>query len=167
MVINPKFSGINPYVRAGLVLTAAGTLYVDTNVDITDGGGPGVDVAVVAETVVAPSFSVGFAGAIGANYPINDKLSLFTEVEFKNFTIKPDKATIERFSTVALTPGGPVDIAGMQLADMPTSQKEFIFSDNFQQSVITEPASNQPRNIPVQFVNAGSLGINIGVKIGL
>lgn len=167
LVLNPGFSGINPYVRAGLVLTAAGKLYVDTKVDVPDGAGAGVDVAVEAQTVVEPNFSVGYGGAIGALIPVNEKISVFAEMEFKNFTIKPKEAEIEKFSTMAITGAGPVEVTGAQLSDFPVSAKKFIFSDSYQYSTTQAPDTSVPSTIPVQYVNAGSVGLNIGIKFNL
>ena len=163
LVVDPGFSGINPYVRAGLVLTAAGKLYVDTSVDIPGGGGPGTDIDVNAQTVVEPDFSVGYAGAIGALFPINEKISLFGEMEFRNFTIRAKEGEIEEFSTVAISGGTSTPVQGQQLENLPVSSKRFIFSDSYQASLVTEPPTNEPRTIPVQYVNAGSMGVNFGV----
>ena len=167
LVIDPGFSGVNPYVRAGLVLTATGKLFIDTSVDIPNGAGPGTDVKVDARTVIEPSFSVGYAGAIGALFPLNEKISLFGEVEFRNFTLKPDEGEIEEFSTSAVTNGTATPApGGLQLADLPVSAKRFIFSDSYQRSLTTEPPTDQPSTLPVQYANAGSMGVNFGVKIG-
>ncbi len=165
LVVDPGFSGINPYVRAGLVLTATGKLYVDTSVDVPGGGGPGTDIRVAAQTVVEPNFSIGYAGAIGALFPINEKISLFGELEFRNFTIDAKEGEIEEFSTVAISGGTSNPVPGQQLENLPVSSKQFIFSDSYQASVITEPPTNEPRTVPVQYVNAGSMGLNFGVHV--
>lgn len=165
LVIDPGFSGINPYLRAGLVLTAAGNLFVDTSIDQPNGGGPGTDIRVDVRTVIEPSFSIGYAGAIGAMLPINEKISLFGEVEFRNFTLKPDKGEIEELSTMAVTGGNSIAVPGQQLEDRPVSQKSFIFSDSFQEPINPEPSNDGPSTIPVQYANAGSMGVNFGIKM--
>lgn len=165
LVIDPGFSGVNPYVRAGLVLTAAGKLFVDTSVEVPDGAGPGVDVSVNAHTVVEPNFSLGYTGAIGALFPVNEKISLFGEVEFRNFTIQAKEGEIEEFTTVSVSGGTATPIPGQQLEDLPVSAKNFIFSDSYQRTLGTEPPTDQPVTLPVQYVNAGSMGLNFGVRM--
>lgn len=165
LVIDPGFSGVNPYVRAGLVLTAAGKLFVDTSVDVPDGGGPGTDIRVDARTVVEPDFSVGFGGAIGALFPINEKVSLFGELEFRNFTIKAKEGEIEEFSTVAVNGGTSTPIPDRQLEDLSVSETNFIFSDSYQASFVTDPPADQPTTLPLQYLNTGSFGFNFGVKM--
>ena len=165
LVIDPGFSGVNPYVRAGMVLTAAGKLFIDTSVDAPNGAGPGTDVRVDARTEIEPGFSVGFAGAIGALFPINEKFSLFGELEFRNFTIRPDKGEITEYSTLAVSNGSSDPIPGLQLDDLPVFRKSFVFSDSYQIPLGTEPPLDEPSNLPGQNANTGSLGFNFGVQV--
>ncbi|MCB0472846.1 MAG: hypothetical protein KDC56_07285 [Flavobacteriaceae bacterium] len=53
---------------------------------------------------------------------------------------------------------------GQQLEDLPVSQKEFIFSDNYTLSATSPAATNEPRTIPTQYVNTSGAGINIGIR---
>ena len=96
--LTPNFKKLNPYARVGLVMTGGGKLHIETNVRQIDGGGQGTDIVVNAKTEVKSKFSTGFAGAAGVTYPIGDKLSLFGEVEFRNFSIKSKSRQNSYFS---------------------------------------------------------------------
>ncbi|WP_166964195.1 outer membrane beta-barrel protein [Yeosuana marina] len=165
--ITPAFKKVNPYARIGVIMTASGTLNIETNVKQIDGGGSGTDILVNAKSEVKSKFSTGFAGAFGVTYPINNKLSLFGEVEFKNFSVKSKSASIKEYVTKAVTGNQSQLVPGQQLADLPTSEKEFLFTDNYTQSATTPVPQNEPRKIPTQFVNISGAGINIGIKYNL
>lgn len=162
--LTPAFKKLNPYARVGLVMTGGGKLYIDTDVRQIDGGGQGTDIVVSAETEVKSKFSTGFAGAAGVTYPIGKNLSLFGEVEFRNFSIKSKSASIKKYETRAVTGNNSQLVQGQQLADLTTSEKEFIFTDNYSQSASSPAPENEPRKIPTQFVNTSGAGINFGIR---
>lgn len=162
--LTPNFKKLNPYARVGLVMTGAGKLYIDTNVKKINGGGQGTDIVVAAQTEVKSNFSVGFGGAAGVTYPINKNLSLFSELEFRNFSIKSKSASIKSYETRAVTGTQSQLVSGQQLADLPVSSKEFIFTDNYSQSATSPAPTNEPRKIPTQFVNTSGFGLNFGIK---
>ena len=95
ILITPGFDKLNPYARVGALITGAGKLTIESDVLALNAAGPGTDVKVHALTDVTAKFSVGFAGAVGATYPIGKNLSVFGEVEFKNFSIKSKSAEIK------------------------------------------------------------------------
>lgn len=110
--VTPAFAKFNPYIRAGLLLTVGGNLTIDTDVRQFDGGGEGTDIVVNAESEVKSRFSVGYSGALGAIYPLNDRWGLFGELEFKSFTIESKSAEIKKYSTLAVTGGQSVPVPG-------------------------------------------------------
>lgn len=165
--LTPNLPKLNPYLRAGLLLTVGGSLTIDTDVRQIDGGGTGTDILVHAESEVKSRFSVGYTGAFGVTYPINDKFSLFGELEFKSFTIKSKSAEIKKYTTVAVTDGQSTLVDGQQLEDLPRYEKEFEFSDSYSESLISTPDEDEAREIPTQFVNASGVGFNIGVRYSL
>lgn len=164
ILITPGFDRLNPYARIGALLTGAGKLTIESDVLAKDAAGPGTDVKVQALTEVTAKFSVGFAGAVGATYPIGKNLSVFGEIEFKNFSIKSKSAEIKEYVTTGISADGNTFlIPGQQLADLPQSEKNFNFSDEYSGTVQAEDP-NQPRTIPTQFVNASGVGVNVGIR---
>lgn len=164
LYLTPAFNKLNPYARIGLILTASGNLNIETNVRQINGGGAGTDILVDARSEVKSKFSIGFSKVIGVRYPINEKLSVFGELEIKSFSIKSKSAEIVSYETRAVNNGQATLVPGQQLADLPLSEKKFEFNDNFNQSTSAPPNENQPRKIPTQFVNASGAGVNIGVR---
>lgn len=163
ILITPGFDKLNPYARVGALLTAAGKLTIESDVLAINAAGPGTDVKVEALTEVTAKFSVGFVGALGATYPIGKNLSVFGEVEFKNFSIKSKSAEIKEYVTTGISGGNTFLIPGQQLADLPQSEKNFNFSDDYNGTVLGDDP-NQARTIPTQFVNASGIGVNVGIR---
>lgn len=164
--VTPGFEGINPYAKLGLLMTAAGDLTIETSVLRPNGGGAGTDIRVDAEAEVTSKFSVGYVGAVGVLLPVNDRLSIFIECEFKSFTIKSDEAEITSYRTVSISGGQETPVPGEQLSDLSVSEKQFVFEEEFTISNTSPQPTNEPRSVPSQFVNAGGAGLNLGVRIG-
>lgn len=165
--LSPNFKTINPYARMGVIIPIAGELNIETRAKQANGGGSGTDIMVEAKSEVKARFSVGYFGAVGVNYPVNDNLSIFAEVEIKNLSIKSKSAEITEYTTTAITNGESQLVPGQQLADLPVYEKQFDFSDDYTQSSTTAPDQNAPRQIPTQFVNASGTGINVGIRFSL
>lgn len=162
--LTPNFKSLNPYARMGVIVPIAGKLTIDTRAKQASGGGQGTDIMVVAKSEVKAKFSVGYFGALGVNYPVNDMASIFAEVEIKNLSIKSKSAEIVEYSTTAITNGQSQVVPGQQLSDLPVYEKQFEFTDDFIQDTSTAPNQNEPRQIPTQFVNASGTGINVGIR---
>lgn len=164
IVLTPNFKTINPYARMGLIVPIAGELNIETRAKQANAGGPGTDIMVEAKSEVKASFSVGYFGAMGLNYPVNNNLSIFAEVEIKNLSIKSKSAEITEYATTAISNGQSQVVPGKQWSDLPIYEKQFEFTDDFTQSSTTVPNQNEPRKIPTQFVNASGTGINFGIR---
>lgn len=162
--ITPNFSKVNPYARIGAIIPVAGKLNIETMARQLDGGGAGTDLVVKAKSEVTSQFSVGYFGALGITYPLTDKISIFGEVEIKNLSIKSKSAKIVEYSTTAETGGQSQLIPDQQLADLSVYEREFEFTDEYNQSTTTPPNQNQPRKIPLQFANASGTGFNFGIS---
>lgn len=165
--LTPNFKTLNPYARMGIIVPVAGKLTIETMARKPNGAGAGTDLMVEGKSEVTARFSVGYFGALGIDYPINDNLSIFGEVEIKNLSIKSKSAEITEYSTTAITNGQSQLVPGQQLADLPVYEKQFNFTDDYNQSTTTPPNQNGPRQIPTQFVNASGTGINVGVRFTL
>jgi len=160
IVITPGFAKLNPYARVGSIFPAAGHLTINTDItQYATGSSPQIDVN--AETEVKAKFTVGFIGALGVLYPVSDKVSIFGEVEFKNFSIQSKNAEIKKYSTTATSENQSSLVPGQQLGDLPVNQKKFTFNETYTPSNDT----NQPKQVPQQYVNASGLGLNLGIRL--
>lgn len=80
--------GLSAYAKAGIVLPVAGS--TTTNVEATFFGGTSSQ-----EISSKGAFSAGFTGAIGVNFGLSDKLSIFGELSHVSLRIKGKTQTIE------------------------------------------------------------------------
>lgn len=164
IVLRANAKMIDPYVRAGLIFTGPGNLWIRTYVDEPNGGGAGTAIAVRAKTKVDSRFSVGILSAAGVNINLGKRFSIFSEAEYKAFSITSKSAAITDYTTSAINNGVKQNVAGEQLSDLPVYQMNFVFSNTFQQPANTTTIDlTQPRILPTQKVNMSGIGLNIGV----
>ncbi|MCJ7467088.1 MAG: hypothetical protein MUO53_10390 [Maribacter sp.] len=76
-------------------------------------------------------------------------------------------AEIVSYSPTAVTDGQSQLVPGQQLADLTVSEKKFVFTDNFNQSIDSPPVDNELSKIPTQFINTSGAGINVGIHSAL
>ncbi len=81
------------YMRTGIVMPVLGktTLYLEDE----NGGGPGNQTYMEVES--KGKFSLGFIGAVGYQYNLSDKLSLFGEIEYVGLSIKRKSSEVTVF----------------------------------------------------------------------
>ena len=165
--LTPNFKRINPYARIGLIVPVSGYLIIETGARNKNGGGAGTDIMVEGKSKVKSSFSVGYFGAMGVNFPINTVLSIFGGVEIKNLSIKSKSAKITEYATTAIAGGQSQLVPGQQLSDLPVYKKQFDFSDNYTESNTALPNQGAPRKIPTEFVNVSGTEISLGLRLFL
>ena len=101
--------------------------------------------------------ATGFTTTIGASYALNDKISLFGDLNFVNMSYSPTKGMITKYTEdgVDLLPSlDPID-KEIQFVD------SYVEDDNIQPS-ITEPTKALKIKFPFS-----SAGIHIGIKYTL
>jgi outer membrane protein W len=117
------------YGRFGMIIPVLGkTVITETDDKFNVSPIPGSPVYVKKETEMETkgSFSIGFIGAIGYGYSLNDNMTIFGEVEYIGLSIKSGSSTFTKY-----------DVAGKdQLANMKTAQKEYEFVDEIDSSFI-------------------------------
>ncbi|CAC9973854.1 outer membrane beta-barrel protein [Flavobacterium panici] len=76
--------GFEPYTKVGVIVPVHGTLDIETTRTYTNPAG-------VTETyskdVIKPNPTVGFTAALGTSYKLGTHISLFAELEYRNFTV--------------------------------------------------------------------------------
>lgn len=73
-----------PYTKVGVIVPVYGTLTIETNRTYTNPIGV---TEVYQKDVVKPNPTVGFMSAIGTSYALGSHVSLYAEVEYRNFTV--------------------------------------------------------------------------------
>ncbi len=96
---------------------------------------------------------VGFQGSLGTLYKINEKFSLFAELDLISLSYAPKKGEYTKF----VANGADV------LSSMSVENKEIEFVDSFTNTGVSSP-STQPSKSPVIPFSFSSIGLNIGLQ---
>jgi len=149
IVMSMEANKITPYVKVGLLL-GMGSMSVTSNAEYIDG-------KIEQTLLLNGGIAAGFTTIIGASYALNDKISLFGDLNLVNMSYSPTKGTITKYTEdgVDLLPSfDPID-KEIQFVD------SYVEDDNIQPS-ITEPAKALKIKFPFS-----SAGIHIGLKYTL
>ena len=146
LVISGGFSKINPYAKFGIVIG------VGTSVNIEREERDGTDLY-MNKTEFSGTTSIGFQGGAGLLYSLNDKISLFGELNLVNLSYSPEKASFTEYTLNGVNVLPALDV----------SDKEIRFSD----TIVSNAGPSNP-TIPTQELkttfNLGSLGLNFGMR---
>ena len=146
LVISGGFSKINPYAKFGIVLG------LGTSVNIEREERDGADLTMTNQEF-SGSTSIGFQGGAGLLYSLNEKISLFGELNLVNLSFSPEKASYTEFTENGVNVLPLIDV----------SDKEIEFSE----SIVTNGGPSNPAIPTKDFkttFNLGSLGLNFGMR---
>lgn len=76
--------GFEPYTKVGVIVPVHGTLDIETTRKYTNPAGV---VDTYSKDVIKPNPTVGFTAALGTSYKLGTHISLFAELEYRNFTV--------------------------------------------------------------------------------
>jgi opacity protein-like surface antigen len=76
--------GFEPYTKVGVIVPIAGDLTIETNRAFSNAAGT---TNTYSKDVVLPNPTVGFMAALGTSYKLGKNISLFAELEYRNFTV--------------------------------------------------------------------------------
>jgi len=76
--------GFEPYTKVGVIVPIHGDLTIETTRTYTNPAGA---TNTYTKDVVKPNPTVGFLAALGTSYKLGTHISLFAELEYRNFTV--------------------------------------------------------------------------------
>ncbi|MCD9573657.1 outer membrane beta-barrel protein [Flavobacterium soyae] len=76
--------GFEPYTKVGVIVPVHGTLEIETTRTYTNPAGV---TNTYTKDVIKPNPTVGFTAALGTSYKLGTHISLFAELEYRNFTV--------------------------------------------------------------------------------
>lgn len=81
--------GFEPYTKVGVIVPVYGDLTIETNREYSTPTPDGTAVVAnsYAKDVIKPNPTVGFLAALGTSYKLGTRISLFAELEYRNFTV--------------------------------------------------------------------------------
>lgn len=147
IVIAAGGEGINPYAKFGVVVSLGSAKY---EMEDNDNG----DIMILKEKY-SGGIALGFMGAVGALFPLNDNMSIFAEINTINQSYAPKKGEITELT---------VDGDDM-LPDLTTSQKETEFVKEVTYEYEVNPPTSEPTKVLKQKLPLGSVGIVVGARI--
>jgi hypothetical protein len=147
VVIAAGGEGINPYAKFGVVISTGSAKYEWEDNDV---------VITISKEKYSGGIALGFMGAVGVIFPLNDKLGIFAEINTVNQSYAPKKGEL----TEASYNGKDM------LPDLTTSQKEIEFVDKITTEFEgNDPPTSEPTKVLKQKLPLGSVGIQVGAQI--
>ena len=160
--------GFEPYTKVGVLVPFHGDLEItsDAYAPIAFDQNTGAPIAfgnVHSVDKVKPNPTVGFTAALGSSYKLGEKISLFAELEYRNFTVHGKTK-----ETTAFTVNG-VD----RLSTRTTSQVHTNYQDKLDinsNNSATNPNgvdTSKPTDELSSYVGISGLGLTVGLKYSL
>jgi hypothetical protein len=150
IILSPGLEKINPYAKFGGII-GKGNLSINT--DETDSD----ENKTITKEKRYGGFAIGLTAAIGANYSLNEKISLFAEINMISLNYAPTKGKI-----LISTKNGE-DLK----ENMTTREIETEYVDSVSDIESGLYTSTEPKQELKQFLPFGSCGLNVGIKISL
>jgi hypothetical protein len=153
LVITPGLEKINPYGRFGLIIGVVNK----TNYSFTNTQSSNPNLKATNSTVEkykdkdSGGIAIGFSTAIGADYNLNEKISLYAEINLNGLSYSPKKGKIEEWT---------IDGVDM-LPNATTKEKEWEYVKKLDTEV------DIPDTSPNQYLKESALLTNVGISIGL
>lgn len=160
-------NGFEPYTKVGVIVPIHGDLTIETNRTYTT---PAGITNTYSKDVVKPEPTVGFMAAIGASFKIGKNLSVFSEVEYRNFTVhgKSKETEIYKengedklYTPTSFRPDASYSASHVNYVDQlnSSSNSKVTNAAGFDNTKATDDISS--------FVGISGLGLTIGVKYAL
>lgn len=177
---------LKPYAKVGIIVPVGGYMEsITTANDITGSIAPSLDILpadLPSNTIMAltnvkridhisANPTVGFQSAIGFDYTIRNRCSLYAELEYRNISVGSRKKDLYELSGdyTIITDGQPTASGSLNTEAATESSKRVNYhktitaSDNVLGWDSFDP--NKPADDLRSYVNIGGLGLSLGVKI--
>ncbi len=163
-----EHNGFEPYTKVGVLVPVSGDLEITSDAkapiafdQVT--GAPTAFGDIHSVDKVKPNPTVGFMAALGTSYKIATNLSLFAELEYRNFTVHGDTK-----ETTEFTVNGNDALASRKPYQIHTNYGDSI--DVNSNNAKTNPNGidpNKPTDDLSSYVGISGLGFTFGVKYSL
>lgn len=159
--------GFEPYTKVGVIVPIHGDLTIETNRTYTNPAGVTNS---YTKDVVKPNPTVGFMAGLGTSYKLGTHISLFAELEYRNFTVHgKSKETevytengVDKLNTpTAFRPDASYSAKHTKYVDQinSTSNSKVTNSAGFDNTRATDDISS--------YVGISGLGLTLGLKYSL
>ena len=171
-----EHKGFEPYTKVGILVPIHGDLEITSDayapIAFSSTGVPTAFGNVHSVDVVKPNPTIGFSAAMGTSYKIGKNISLFAELEYRNFTVHGKTK-----ETTEFTVNGTDALATRTKAQIHTNYRERLdvnsnnplFNPNTA-TVIDEKDTTRPNEAMDElssYVGISGLGLTLGLKYSL
>jgi len=149
LVITAGFEKVNPYAKIGC-LVGSGAIRYENNSREYDGN------TQTTKMLLDGGLAFGLNAGAGVLYKMNERLSFFGELNSVNLSYAPTKGKLTESTNNGID----------RLPDLTTREKEIEYVDTITRDVNNPRPDSKPRQELKQSFPFGSVGLNIGLRIG-
>ncbi|MFP5080472.1 outer membrane beta-barrel protein [Pedobacter sp. JCM 36344] len=180
----PSTGKFQPYTKVGVIIPVAGYLQINTSVNdqtgqvaasqgIASAPGTRTNLALNREEKINPNATIGFQSALGFDYKISNRVSVFSELEYRNVSVGGKDKELEKYdgtATVVLNAtNAPAGSRALTLNDQPKGDREVNYHKTINSGMNVKGSANydptKPSDELRSYINIGGLGLNVGLKI--
>ncbi|RZK75409.1 MAG: porin family protein [Pedobacter sp.] len=180
----PVTGNFQPYSKIGVIVPVAGYLQINTSVNdqtgqvaasqgIVSPAGTRTNLVLNREERINPNPTIGFQGALGFDYKLSSKISLFSEVEYRNLSVGGKDKELKKYdgtaTVVVNATNTPAGSRALTLNDAPVGDREVNYHKTINSGMNVKGTANydptKPSDDLRSYINIGGLGLNVGVKI--
>jgi opacity protein-like surface antigen len=180
----PSTGNFQPYTKIGVIIPVAGYLQINTSVNDQTGqvaasqgtaSAPGTRTNLILnrEEKINPNATIGFQSTLGFDYKINKRISLFSELEYRNVSVGGKDKELENYegtaTVVVNTTNTPAGSKALTLSEQPVGDREVNYHKTINSTMNVKGSPNydptKPSDELRSYINIGGLGLNVGLKI--
>ena len=180
----PSTGKFQPYTKVGVIIPVAGYLQINTAVNDQSGQiaaaqgtasptGTRTTLVLDREEKINPNATIGFQSALGFDYKISNRLSVFSELEYRNVSVGGKDKELEKYSgsatVVVNATNTPAGSRTLSLNEQPLGDREVKYHKTINSTMNVKGAANydptKPSDELRSYINIGGLGLNVGLKI--
>jgi hypothetical protein len=150
-------SKFNPYLKVGATLGIGKITSTTESTDISNFGSQTFEFSSEDEFEITGGLAFGFNAGIGGNYAINDRISIFSELNLLSMSYAPTKGEVTKY-----------ELDGNdELSNLSTSEKETIFVDEIEYDFNGSQNENEPAEQLKMYLPFNNISLNVGLRISL
>ena len=182
----PSTGKFQPYTKVGVIIPVAGYLQINTSVNDQTGQiavaqgtsplpGTRTNLVLEREEKINPNATIGFQSALGFDYKISSRISVFSELEYRNVSVggkdKDLKAYDGTATVVVNATNTPAGSKALTLNDQTAGDKKVNYHKTINSGMNIKGSANYDSSKPSDelrsYINIGGLGLNVGLKFRL
>jgi hypothetical protein len=164
-------NGFEPYTKVGVIVPVHGTLNIETNRDYVTfvGANQVAETKAFSKDVVKPNPTVGFMAALGTSYKLGKNISLFAELEYRNFTVHGKTKETEEYTENGVDKlNTTTNFRKASYSAIHTNYVDHLDSNSNNETYnATGFNEDEPMNELSSYVGISGLGLTLGLKYSL